>query len=260
MDPNAVQQLLGLLQQMSTLVQGMAGGDAGGTDPMGDPTGGDPAGMETDPAAVDPSMADPSMADPSMGDPSMADPMAMGDAGGGNLSDRVSQLEEHTGLQKSADAVGLLARITRLEESLLGVEYEGSAVDRVDQLAKSLGIYKKQVSTANPSPSALEDDAPEEIPLDVLLKTAIRSELANLQKSSDGLPDVNTLRQTQPIIERQTARREPTTLQTDAALVKSAKQFGWEEDDLDQEITFGDVLLLQHRAQQNDSSLFSDDD
>ncbi|MBT9316303.1 hypothetical protein [Leptothoe spongobia] len=252
MDPNAAQQLLGLLQQMTTLIQGMAGGDAGGDDPMADPTGGDPSGMET------PDMT----ADPSMGDPTAGDPMAMGDAAGGdNLHDRVSQLEEHTGLQKSAGA-GLLTRITKLEEALLGVEYQGAAVDRVDQLAKSLGIVTPQQQPVSTASSGVSDDAPEEIPLESLIKAAIRSELStHLQKSSEAtLPDVSDLRQAQPVIQRQPARREPTTLQTDDALMKSAAQFGWEESDLDEEVTFGDVLQLQYNAQQGGSTLFSDDD
>lgn len=180
MNPEQAKALLQALQQAVSIVQEVAG------DPAADPNAANPdaemdmmadgAGeeMAADPnAEMDDGMMDDDMGDDMEG---MDDDMGfeegdddemtteMGDDGmaTGNLHDRVSQLESHTGLKKSASSgLNLNGRLEMLERIHLGTPYEGEDVDRVAQLEeKVLGK-----SAAN--------DAPEVIDFKSLIKVAV---------------------------------------------------------------------------------------
>ncbi len=162
MNPEQAQALLQALQQAVSIVQEVAG------DPAADPNAANPdaemdmmadgAGedMAADPnAEMESGMMDDGMEDMDDMD-DMDDGMGfeegdddemttdMGDDDGmatGNLHDRVSQLESHTGLKKSASSgLDLNARLEMLERIHLGTPYTGENDDRVAQLeGKVLG-------------------------------------------------------------------------------------------------------------------------
>lgn len=181
MNPEQAQALLQALQQAVSIVQEIAG------DPAADPNAANPdaemdmmadgAGeeMAADPnAEMDDGMMDDDMGDDMEG---MGDDMGfeegddddmtteMGDDDGmatGNLHDRVSQLESHTGLKKSASSgLNLNGRLEMLERIHLGTPYEGEDADRVAQLEER--VLGK--SAAN--------DAPEVIDFKSLIKAAV---------------------------------------------------------------------------------------
>lgn len=263
MDPQTIQALMGVFQQgLQILQQAQTGGGAPGAD-AGDMGGGMPAdgGGDDDMYQQDGGNDAPDGMDDDASD--MGDDDGMGSSG--SLHDRVSQLEDHTGLKKSATASTLPERLDALESEILGQEYEGPVVARVQQLEKALGTEAKE-SSDKPS----DNDAPQEIPLDTLIKTAIQSGiqegLAKIQSpSTNDLPDPESMRKAarrnganhynQP-------RRQATTMQGDEDLTKAAIACGWSDEDLDQEVTLGDMLLVQYHAQQagSDIPMFGDDD
>jgi hypothetical protein len=254
MDQQMVQALMGVFQQgLQILQQAQTGGSAppgpmgaaSGAPPMGQPLmgGGAPPmddGMDED---DDEDMYDADDGD-DMDDDAAGDDDGMG--GGASLHDRVSQLEGHTGLKKSARG-SLSDRLDALESQLLGQEYEGPMVDRVAQLEKAAGL-------GYPG----DDGAPDEIPLDSLIKSAIQQ---GIQKGmaelvqADEIPDVRSMRKSARDA-RYGQRRGQRTITTDAELVKAAaSQFGWNDDELDEPVTLGDALMMQYHAQQGGEPL-----
>lgn len=253
MDQQMIQALMGVFQQgLQILQQAQTGGSAPpgmmgaapGAPPMGQPPmgGGVPPmddGMDED--------DDEDMYDEDDGDMDDMDDAAADDGmgGGQSLHDRVSQLEGHTGLKKSARG-SLGDRLDALESELLGQEYEGPMVDRVAQLEKAAGI------------SYPSDDAPDEIPLDSLIKSAIQQGIqkgmAELVANDGDIPDVQSMRKSARG-DRYGQRRGQRTITTDAELVKAASQFGWADDELDEPVTLGDALMMQYHAQQGGEPL-----
>jgi hypothetical protein len=259
MDPQTIQALMGVFQQgLQILQQAQGGGSAPGAAPMGGPpmagaapmgAGGPPGGpmMDEDDMDDDDDYADD---DGNEGDETDMDDDGMG--GGQSLHDRVSQLEGHTGLKKSASG-SLSERLDALESELLGLEYEGPLVERVMQLEKAAGINY---------PS---NDAPDEIPLDALIKSAIQAGIsrgmAELAGSSDELPNPAKLRKGAKDQRYGQRRGRSPQPQSDAELAKTAAQMGWDEGDLDEPVSLGDALLMQYHAQQSGEALpFPDDD
>lgn len=264
MDQAAVQQLTQLLQQMLTVVQGM-GGD-GGMDPGDadvDGTGNAMDGMD-DPNAMGEMDA--------MGD----DPTAGVDPAGagmedGTLHDRINQLETHTGLKKSAGAT-LLTRVDALEDAVLGQQWEGPLVDRVNQLSDALGVglqkTAKQTAKHAEAKKQSKKEAPDEIALEDLIKTAVKeavlADRQTRQSPTADYPSPATLRKTPTqqvqVIEKETVRRSQPVIQTDEQLMKAAAEFGWTEEELDQEVGLGDVLMMQYNAERTGDSLFPEED
>ena len=119
-------------------------------------------------------------------------------------------------------------------------------VDRVAQLEKAAGI------------SYPSDDAPDEIPLDSLIKSAIQQGIqkgmAELVANDGDIPDVQSMRKSARG-DRYGQRRGQRTITTDAELVKAASQFGWADDELDEPVTLGDALMMQYHAQQGGEPL-----
>ncbi|MGL5062221.1 MAG: hypothetical protein ACRC62_19775 [Microcoleus sp.] len=168
MNPEQAQALLQALQQAVSIVQQVTG------DPAADPNAANPEAemdMAADGAGED-MASDPNAEMESGMDDGMADDMdddmgfeegdddemttEMGDEDGmatGNLHDRISQLESHTGLKKSASSgLNLNGRLELLERIHLGTPYEGETVDRVAQLEeKVLGK-----SAANAAPEVID--------------------------------------------------------------------------------------------------------
>lgn len=256
MDQQMVQALMGVFQQgLQILQQAQTGGSAPpgpmgaapGAPPMGQPPMGGGAPPMDDDADDDEDMYDADDGD-DMDDDAAGDDDGMG--GGQSLHDRVSQLEGHTGLKKSARG-SLSDRLDALESQLLGQEYEGPMVDRVAQLEKAAGISFPE-----------DDGAPDEIPLDSLIKSAIQqgiqkgmAELVQADPGNDDeIPDVRSMRKSARDA-RYGQRRGQRTITTDAELVKAASQFGWSDDDLDEPVTFGDALLMQYNVQQGGEPL-----
>jgi hypothetical protein len=270
-DPQVIQQLTQVFQQGLTILQAAGGAATDPTaDPMADPMGG---GM---PAMGDASADDGTDDMDMMGGDDMGmggDDMGMG-GDDGNLHDRVSQLEDHTGLKKSASAP-IVVRLDNLEEHWLGETYEGSAVQRVAQLENVAGLRKaanqtrRTKQTRTPANQTRQDDAPDVIPLDSLIKAAITEGIAQVMKQQapaaedDELPSVESLRKSgrrnQPVVTQR--RGVPHAIQSDAALTKAAQAFGYsDEDDLDQPAGLGDYLLMQYHASRSGSPVFTGDD
>lgn len=250
MDQQLLQQLMQVFQQGLTLLQQAQQG--GGMD-MGDGGGNMPPGAD----------------DAAMGGGD--DDMGGGDdddmGGGGSLHDRVSRLEDHTGLKKSASG-SLSDRVDALESELLGELYEGPMSLRVGQLEKAAGV------SASPRSRQTEEiDAPDEIPLDSLIKSAIQQGISEgLSKLAEqqGLP-VGNLHSEYPnpasmrkaasgAVSYGTRKASPPSIQSDAELAKAAAAWGLSEDDLDQPMTFGDILQAQYYAAQNGTELPMGDD
>lgn len=249
MDQQMIQALMGVFQQgLQILQQAQTGGSAPpgpmgaapGAPPMGQPPMGSGAPPMDDDADDDEDMYDDDDGD--MDDDAAGDDDGMG--GGQSLHDRVSQLEGHTGLKKSARG-SLSDRLDALESELLGQEYEGPMVDRVAQLEKAAGI-------------SYTSDAPDEIPLDSLIKSAIQQGIqrgmAELVANDGNIPDVQSMRKSARG-DRYGQRRGQRTITTDAELVKAASQFGWDDDELDEPVTLGDALMMQYHAQQGGEPL-----
>ena len=276
MDPKAVPALLQLLQQMSQILQSastaphaepdgdegddeMEGADASMDDAMGDEDGDEMDGadasmggdeMDEDDDEMDDDSLDKDM-DETMPMPKKKPNKMMG-GGGSSLHDRISALESHTGLKKSARNLPLVQRVDALEDYHLGEQYEGSVLERVGQL-EGVVLGKS---------ASVDDEAPEEIALDDLIKAAVVEGSAKavklalkelgLNKSagrSRDLPDLQTMRKAaktgNPTYGR---RRSQATELTDAQLQKSAQQWGFEGDDLDAPLTMADALLAQFHA------------
>lgn len=169
--------------------------------------------------------------------------------GASSLHDRVSQLENHTGLKKSAGG-GLLDKVAALELEILGTEYEGPLMARVGQLEKAAGVRP-------------EPEAPQEIALDELIKSAIQEgikQYASARPAADDdeddiIPDLSAMRKAARDGRFGKRRGRAPEVATDEDLVKSAANFGWREDSLDQPVSFGDALLLQFHAQQAGEAL-----
>lgn len=183
------QKIAALLQVMQQAVQILQSGSGAGADPAADPS----AMMDDgDADNLDPEMGD--AADPAMADPN-ADP-AMGGMEQPGLHDRVEQLENHTGLNKSASAgLTLDQRLDQLEKIHLDTAFDGEIVDRIEQLEATPKLSKALAKAA----TAIE--APEQIDLKALLAEAVQqgreSVLAELRKSpatQDGLPDLGQMR------------------------------------------------------------------
>lgn len=262
MDQQMIQALMGVFQQgLQILQQAQTGGSAPpgpmgaapGAPPMGQPPmgGGAPGGAPPMDDGMDDD-DDEDMYDSDDGGDDMDDDAAGDDGmgGGASLHDRVSQLEGHTGLKKSARG-SLSDRLDALESQLLGQEYEGPMVDRVAQLEKAAGL-------GYPG----DDGAPDEIPLDSLIKSAIQqgiqkgmAELVQADPgNNDDIPDVRSMRKSAREA-RYGQRRGQQTITTDAELVKAASQFGWRDDELDEPVTLGDALMMQYHAQQGGEPL-----
>ncbi len=169
---------------------------------------------------------------------------------GGSLHDRIKTLERHTGLKKSASNLPLLHRIDSLETHWLGTEYEGTPMQRVQQL-------ENVVLGKSASRSAAED-APDVIPLDDLIKSAvqqgIRQGLKQAKQNGSDLPAVGEMRKSAQQTYGNRKARSPK-VQSDEDLVKSAQAWGYDEADLDQPVGLGDVLMAQYFTSQNGSNL-----
>ncbi|MBD2019330.1 hypothetical protein H6F43_03920 [Leptolyngbya sp. FACHB-36] len=254
MDPQAIQALMQTLQQAVQILQSAASDTAPGDDDdkdMPQPN----AAMDDDGDADDMDDLDKDMVD---GDDD-------GDAA--TLHDRIAQLEQHTGLKKSANAVPVLERIDALEDHWLGEQYEGAVADRVAQLER---VAKLQKSTKPARTQPTDDDAPEVIHLDALIKTAIsegvkvgvREVVSQMQSdtTSRTLPPVSEMRKQASQTRYNQRKAQPPTVQGDAELIKSAQSWGYEDGDLDKPVGLGDVLLAQYHAQQNGGSAFLFDD
>ena len=261
MDEAVVQQLTQLLQQMLSVLQGQGG--AGGMDPGAadvDGTGDAMEGMD-DPNAMGDmgAMGD----DPTAGGDDPTAP-AMED---GTLHDRINQLETHTGLKKAAGAT-LLTRVDALEDAVLGQQWEGPLVDRIEQLSQAIGLQKTAKQPPAKQPDA-KKEPPDEIAIEDLIKSAVREAIivdrqTRQAPAATDYPSLETLRKTPAqqvqVVERGAPRRSQTVIQTDDELMKAAAELGWTEADLDQEIGIGDVLLMQYNAEQSGDSLFPDED
>lgn len=266
MDQTVISQLLAQLAQMQTVLQQAMG--APGSAPGGaPPAAGGPPGGPMDDGGDDDMYGDDQGNPGDMGDDAADD--GMGD--GASLHDRVSQLEGHTGLKKSAsESLSLGDRITDLEIGLLGTEYEGPMVERVRQLEKTAG-GRFSTGMRKSAAEAAMDESPEEIPLDALIKSAIQQGiqqgLAALGQAGGGgngeIPDLTQMRKAARNGSDRFGQRRgnAATALSDADLVKSAAQLGWSENDLDQEFSLGDALQMQYNAQQAGEAIpFADDD
>lgn len=232
----ALQQVMQILQQAGAGGGAAPGGGMGGG--MGAPPD-DGGGMDDPDMDMDDDGGDD---DPDMG----------GDDGGGgaSLHDRVSQLEDHTGLQKAA-GVPLTLRLDKLESEVLGQEYEGPAVQRVRQLEKSLGIQSRRRGGSRRQ----RGGAPDVIKLDDLFKSAVSQGVAQaleemgVDRQPSDLPDPETLRKNARQTQNTYGQRRGTARSvTDADLVKSAESWGWDESTLDEPVSLGDVLQMQYMA------------
>ena len=191
-------------------------------------------------------MGDPGEMDPNAGMPGEMPPddqgmpptgMA-GDGTGGSLHDRVSQLEDHTGLKKSAQGLPMAERIDALERHYLGEEFDGDPHKRVLQLEKA----------------ARQDEAPDTIPLDVLIKSAVQEGIRQgLAQQQDMLPDLNRQR-----YQGSQRRAQVSTVQSDTDLQKAAQAWGYAGDDLDEPATLGDCLAYQWHVAQGGRALPAD--
>lgn len=164
------------------------------------------------------------------------------------MGKRVADLENLTGFRKSARSGNLASRLENLEFSWFGRSRNGNMRSRIRTLEKEAGI------TAN-------NEAPDVIHLDQLIKSAAsqgaKTAIAQMQKSlnDEDLPDPKSLRKSAR--SQRTSKRVAPKSQSYEELAKS---LGYEEDDLDRTIGFGDSLMAIYRAQQNGSILFEEDD
>jgi hypothetical protein len=193
--------------------------------------------------SMDPSMGDAT--DPAMagGDPSMGGMPAAG------LDDRVSQLESHTGLKKSAIAgLSIEDRLDQLEAIHLGEEYTGELIERVEQLE---GVPKLAKALAKSAAT----EAPDQIDIAALLDAAVQrgrdSVLAELRKTSNTATKAKTEVAPELGELRSVGIRRAQSPQK--LLEKSAN------DEL-AEVGFGGALQGLYFMSQNGLSTYSDDD
>ena len=270
MDDAVLQQLQALVGQLAQVLQQAGGGGMDGGDPaMAD------AGMGADPAMMD----DPN--DPAAGagvpDEDEAAKMAMRSQmmkmkGGSNLDNRIAALEQHTGLRKAASGKGAVPtadRVAYLEEELLGTEYRGRLVERIEQLEEAAGLQKSAAIASSDE----FDDAPDEINLTELLQTAVQAGIEKgmvaLNKSANNgsgtvyeeLPGVGELRKQaarQKVFNQ--PKRQRTTIQDDEALTKALERFGWDKEELDKPLTTGEKLWLQYHGLKSGMRISLSDD
>jgi hypothetical protein len=253
MDPQTLQALMGVFQQGLQILQSAQAG-AGAPPTAGAPAAnGAPPMAAGAPPAMDPDDEDMMEEDdedmdaPEAMDADDEDDMDDSGMGGSSLHDRVSQLENHTGLKKSARGGSLLDAVAALEETILGTEYEGPLVDRVNQLEKAAGISQRA-----------QDQAPDEIPLENLIKSAIESGIQQAMatrdpednEDPDAIPDLRQMRKAAKGQRYGSRKGVAGAIVSDEDLVKSAASLGWDGDDLDRPVSFGDALLLQYHSQQ----------
>lgn len=264
MNDQLIQQLTQAVQNMLQILQTASGASSGSVPPTSpDPTGYDDGddGMPSGGGAGamgddDSDFGDDDDSAPPPSKPADATNASGGDSGGaggaGSLHDRISSLERHTGLKKSAQRMSFSDRLEALEEEILGEAYEGPSVARVEQLEKALG------HAAQAAEPAEDDSAPDVIDLGALIKTAIASakeefvaeldqrldsrlgKSANVNSQHD-LPDVDQLR-----VGRRKAVRP--AIAGDEELIKSAQTWGL-DGNLDETVSFGEILQLQYQAQ-----------
>lgn len=243
MDPAVLDQLAQLFEQGLMLLQqaGAGASDPNAMDPNAmDPSQGMSGEMPPDPNAMDPNQGMPGEMPP---DDQGLPPSGDGpDGTGGSLHDRVSELENHTGLKKSAHS-SMAERLDALERHYLGEEYDGDPYLRLAALEKAAGVTEAQ------------NEAPETIPLDVLIKSAIEQGIRQgLEQQNQNLPD---LRQQRYSSQR---RSTPTTVQTDEQLTKAAQAWGYSDDELDQPVGLGDALLYQYHVIQSGKAIPLDEE
>jgi hypothetical protein len=276
MDNQILQALAGVFQQGLQLIQQAQAGDPS---TEGNPVGGsDPYGQDPN-QPMDGEMPPP---DPT-GTAQVPDNGTDMPPQDGNLHDRVSQLESHTGLQKSAGNLPLIHRLDALEEHWLGESYQGSAGDRVDQLENVILGKSAQSSSgaATRTQNPTVDDAPDEIDLPSLIKaaasagakqgakeaTAAIAALLSQETNIEGnLPPLNHLRKTArtPVVGER--RGQVPKDQGYDKLAKAAAIWGYEEGAFDEDrldepagSIFGRAMqVLLNNPQQATS--FDDDD
>ena len=256
-----VQQLTAVFKQGLQILQTAAG------------TSEDPAGDEPMDGGGMPDMDDePDDGDEDMGADGMPDMDDEPDDMPKSLSDRVKQLESHTGLSKTAASHPLPVRVDALEEGLLGQQYEGSLLDRVEQLERVMS--KSAASAVSADKASTTNEAPDVIPLDQLIKAAVNNAVqtalaeqarrqaateADLDADGDDLPDLSKLRKAsrhQPVV---SPPKRAAHVVTDTDLEKAIQDLGYEEKDLDEPAGFGDLLMMQRLADQRGTTLFADD-
>jgi hypothetical protein len=266
MDPQLLQGIAQGLKQVMDLIQQaqqQSGGDM--DDPAGDAAGDDGMPPET---GQPEGQGMPAAGMPPEGGVDGAAEGAGDDMGGGaadgmgddSLHDRVSALEDHTGLAKSAGIGDMKLRLDALEEEIFGTPFDGAMTLRVQQLEKALGVNK-------PTPKEdLTATAPDEIPLDSLIKSAVRAALVEEgviggSSGSERLPSPASMRKTahQQGAPVQGRRAQQPLIQADEDLQKAAQAWGM-DGDLDAPATLGDVLLMQYHAGQEGGALPFDDD
>lgn len=274
MDTEITQQLTQLVQQMLQVLQAAGGAPQGQEPPDAqdgtmDKGGMMPQqGMQQKPAMKPMMKMDDSDAQgmqpgmqPDMGDGDMDDGGDMGDdemgGDGGSLHDRVSQLESHTGLKKSAGAP-LVVRLDQLEQAYFGEEYEGPVVLRVQQLEKAAGVRHQRKA----APPAAQPAAPETIDLGDLIKAAIAPVMTKLNaleqqvNNVTELPTAGFMRKTATTVPRTNGRKaQAHAVGTDADLVKTAQVWGLDGSDLDAPLSFGDSLQAMYNSQRNGGTL-----
>lgn len=270
MDPQVTQQLTQLVQQMLQVLQSAGGGappmdDGGMDDDMTPPPDAAPMDKDMMSGGAAPMMDDDD--DDDMGGDMM---------GGASLHDRVQRLESHTGLKKSAQSTPISDRVDALERHWLGEEYDGPMVARVQQLEKAAGVLNKSATTAprqsTPKPEP-EDEAPDVIPLDSLIKAAIAEGVkAAVQQTpqpapktepeDDDLPSISEMRKAAGRVSYGQRKRQRNTVETDAQLQKTAEEWGYSDSDLDKPVGFADLLMAQYVGLKNGSPILigGDDD
>ncbi|MDA0267539.1 MAG: hypothetical protein O3A14_11410 [Cyanobacteria bacterium] len=249
MDPQFLQQLAQIFQQGLTLTQqAMQQGGGGMMPPDGDGDEGPGAGMMP-PGAPG---GDGDEDDPN----GMGAPDGDGMGGDGSLHDRVSALEDHTGLAKTAgERPGTMGdRLDFLEDEILGQQFDGPMLLRVQQLEKALGTVPD-----------LADSAPDEIPLEALIKSAAaqaaRAAVAEMAGNSGGqLPSPQSMRKTAGRGHIGERKAQQPLIRTDEQLVKAAQTWGLSDGDLDAPVSFGDVLQMQYEANKAGVAFPLDDD
>ncbi len=168
-----------------------------------------------------------------------------------SLHNRLSKLERHTGLKKAASNTPIVKRIDRLENEVLGEEYEGSARDRVEQL-ESVTLGK----AAKSSQKKRRDEAPDVIPLDALIKTAVATGIEKglrqqnqRKKKKSSLTPIQEMRKNAGNGIRYGSRKgQPVANSSDEALTKTAQNWGVDGSDLDAPVGFGDALMTLYQA------------
>lgn len=249
MDPQVLAQLTQLFQQGLTLLQQAQQGGGGEMAPpdMGEGS----ADMDAEGGGA------PDLDMMGGGDGDMGGGMDDGD-GNDSLHDRVADLESHTGLAKAAQTSSLRQRLDDLEDEILGVSYEGPMNQRLAQLEKAAGVTRRasaqrQTAAESAAWSQQQPQAPDEIPLDTLIKSAIQQGIAQGLAAQQQQPDYRNGSIPNPQALRSAAAQgrkgQQPHLQADTDLVKAARQWGMNGDDLDSPATFGDLLQMQYNAQ-----------